>query len=91
MEPGGTRGASEDLVLLEVQGDAWGPAQEEEARHLQEEARILLDENVEYHKRKDNEYPYVPSTPQNASPAERLMHRDRLRRLEALKNKGRKR
>jgi hypothetical protein len=55
-EPKGTRGASEDLVLLEVHDDAWDSAQEE-ARVLQVEVGIFLDERVKYYEIQDNEYP----------------------------------
>lgn len=89
-EPGGTRGASEDLVLLEVHGDAWGPAQEEEARRLQVDADILLDERVEYYERRDHEYPEVRRASLAGSPADRLLQRARLRRLEAKRRSGRR-
>ena len=87
-EPLGTRGATEDLVLLSVQGDAWGEEQEREARDLQRGASILLDETVQYFERHDDEYPAVPKVPPlGTSPSARLLQRARLRNLEKLSRK----
>jgi hypothetical protein len=86
-EPAGTGGGSEDLVLLDVRPEAWGVEQEEEARRLQSEAGIMLDENVEYYERHDDEYPEVPKDLSTLTPAARLLEKARLRRLAKLKNK----
>ncbi len=88
-EPLGTRGATEDLVLLSVEGDAWGEEQEKEARQLQAGASILLDETVQYFERHDDEYPKIPTMPPATSPSARLLERARLRNLEKLAKKGR--
>ena len=56
-EPHGAEGRSEDLVLLLVDDDNWGEVEENEARVLQKEAGILLDERLVTYETHDNEYP----------------------------------
>ncbi len=54
-EPLGGSVSSEDLLLLDVSN--WSAEQESEARDLQREHGILLDENVQYYETKHREYP----------------------------------
>ena len=89
-EPAGTRNATEDLVLLEVQGEAWGPEEEEEARMLQQEIGILSDDRVKYYERSETEYPEYARPMTGLSPAKRLLERARIKRLEKLSQKPRK-
>lgn len=88
-EPRGTKGASEDLLVLDLQSVAWGPAQDEEARRLQAELGILLDDTAEAYERHEVEFPDVPQVRSNLSPAERLTESARLRALAKIKVKGR--
>lgn len=87
-EPGGTRGASQDLLLIEVDEAHWGPEQDEEAHWIQREIGILLDERVKYTERRDNEYPVVATAPSKLSPAKRMQERARLRRLANIKSRS---
>lgn len=90
-EPLGTQGASEDLVLLEFDGDTWGPEQEVEARRLQQEGQILLDERVEYYEQHETEYPPAFRESHASSPAKRLLERARVQRMEKLRKASHRR
>ena len=56
-EPHSSKGASEDLVYLKVDEENWGAEEESEARTLQKEGGLFLDENVNQYNTTDNEYP----------------------------------
>lgn len=62
-EPGGTKGASEDLLLLETNGDGWTVEHAKEAKELQEKLCILKNESTTYYETRDKEYPNVDPTP----------------------------
>lgn len=53
----GTKGASEDLVALDVTN--WTPDMEEEAKIIQQEASLLLDKNVKTTEGRTSEWPDV--------------------------------
>jgi hypothetical protein len=58
MEPPGTHGGSEDLITLEV--DEWTSEMEQEARLLQKECSLFLEENIQRFEGRTEEYPEVP-------------------------------
>lgn len=62
-EPLGTRGPTEDLVLLETHGEWWTSEQEKEAKELQEQVGIFEDETTRLRETHDKEYPEVPKGP----------------------------
>jgi hypothetical protein len=83
-EPAGTRGGSEDLVLLDYERNPWDPAQEAEARQLQANLGILREGTAQYREYHDAEYPEPSERPKDLSrlsPAKRLLERERLRRV----------
>ena len=56
-EPIGSKGFSGHLVYLKVDEENWGAEEESEARTLQKEGGLFLDENVNQYNTTDNEYP----------------------------------
>lgn len=58
-EPGGSRGASEDLVLLETHGENWTSEHEKDAKELQEIGNIFVDESTTFQETHVQEYPGV--------------------------------
>ncbi len=89
-EPSGTGGGSEDVVLLKVQGSAWGPEQEAEARRLQKELDILNEGRAQYFERHTEEYPEHAAPLSGLSPAQRLLELARRRRKAAAQLKPRR-
>lgn len=59
-EPLGTRPATEDLVLLQTDGEWWKSEQEVEARELQEKVGIFEEATTRLRETHDKEYPDVP-------------------------------
>jgi hypothetical protein len=82
----GEQGGSEDLICQEISD--WTPALEQEAREIQKELEILLDENVQMMDYHDTEYPNVPVTGE-AQQAKKAASRLR-KRKEKAKEKMRK-
>jgi hypothetical protein len=93
-EPAGTKGGSEDLVLLDYEKNPWDASQEAEARQLQKELGILGDKTAQYKEYQDTEYPEVREDQRDLarlSPAQRLIERERLRRVGKLKERSHRR
>jgi len=62
-EPLGTKGASEDLLLLETDGVNWTPEHEEEAKELQRIGRIFVEPTTTWRRTQVQEYPDDSSPP----------------------------
>jgi hypothetical protein len=78
---------------MEFDENNWEPEQEEEARRLQTESGLLLDENITTTHVHTDEWPDVPPAGKGRSPAARLLDRERLknlRRLRLKRSKGKK-
>lgn len=80
----GTKGASEDLVALDVRN--WTPDLQEEARQIQQEASLLLDKNVKTTEGRTSEWPDVPDAQVPSPRKAKLNHKQR----RALKSKHRR-
>jgi hypothetical protein len=59
MEPMEAKYSSEDLILLDFSETGWSKEHEAEAKEIQKECSILLDENVQYYETRHKEYPDI--------------------------------
>jgi hypothetical protein len=78
-EPRGTKGGSQDLVLLNVSAGFWGAEEEDEARAIQREG-MLQETTTKQYLCNDEEFPIVKPK-LRGTPAQRLIERTRLKNL----------
>lgn len=87
-EPRGTKGASEDLLAMDVGPESWSEELAQEAKDVQAQIGIFLENRVVKHKGNSKEFPDVPVVAKgNLSPAGKLRERERLRNLQRLRKR----
>lgn len=87
-EPRGTKGASEDLLAMDVGPESWSEELAQEARDVQAQVGIFLENRIVKHMGNSKEFPDVPAAAKgDLSPAERLRERERLRNIERLRKR----
>lgn len=71
-------GGSEDFIALDV--SEWGEPELDEARTLQKDAKIFLDENVRIREGRTSEYPDVPKLPMTQNGKSRQADKKKINR-----------
>lgn len=83
----GPKGASEDIVVLDVRD--WTADMREEAERIQKEASILLDKNLKMTEGRISEWPKV-STAQASNSGREKLNRKQRRTIESKRRRRRK-
>jgi hypothetical protein len=87
-EPRWTKGASEDLLAIDVGPESWGEERAQEARDTQAQLGIFLENSTVKYRGNSREFPHVPAAAKrDLSPAGRLRERERLRNIERVKKR----